>query len=76
MFSEGDAKCARNEFLQIGPQKMPQVSCTKGICFAENRSSMLDMNEISWLHEMCKVSGLHLPARHDLLDGGEFENHS
>ena len=37
---------------------------------------MLPMDKISGSHHLLKVSGLHLPARHDLLDGRELQNRS
>ena len=37
---------------------------------------MLSMDKISGPHQLFKVPGLHLLARHDLLDRGEFQNYS
>ena len=37
---------------------------------------MVQMDKISGSHQLFKVPRLHLPARHDLLDRGEFQDHS
>ena len=37
---------------------------------------MVQMDKISGSHQLIEVPRLHLLARHDLLDRGEFQNHS